>query len=387
MKVLYIACNTAGADDLALEREITELQRRALQSSGAPAQFHFLPALSVEELPMALSNYAPDVLHFSGHGEAGYLHMANVAGSTVLVDGAMLTEFLKYERPPKLVYLNACTSSTLARTIVDCGSVTMSIGTTAPVTNRTARAAAVLFYDRILMGSSVRDAWAAGQKLMEGMQEKQVSSELYMGSGMDPSSHRLFSVPRLVARPENDRFTFDREGFIALELQLIGTPSNTLQVVFFTDDKSFICSSIRKGESEAEFLARELCHVVRDTPKRGRIVSPILWPTDEDFRIYACATTADGKAYSVSSTVCDAIEDYARYVNRSYHSEPAASALARVIGRLQDPEQSCLKSAGEPLEKLSDKLRSARPEPRTSAVAREPAAMLDTSKPTSRKPQ
>jgi hypothetical protein len=339
MKVLYIACNPQESNDLALEREITELQRKALQYSAAPAQFHFMPSLPFEELPMALSAYAPDILHFSAHGENGTLQMANAAGKPVQVTAKMLQAFLKYDRPPKLVYLNACSSSTLARAIVDCGSVPMSIGTTAPITNRAARAAAVLFYDRILMGSTVLDAATAGQNLMEGLQEAQVSSDLYCAAGVDPGVHRLFSVPRLVAKPDGGRFKFDKAGMITLELQLIGAPPNTTQVVFFTDDKSFIFSNIKKTETDGEYLARELCQVVRITPKRGVIYAPDLWTTDEDFHIYACATTADGKAFSVASSLCDAIEDYAKYVNCALSSGELGSSLIAAVRRLQDPDQ------------------------------------------------
>lgn len=374
MKVLFVAGSSTAGDNLALEREITELQRRALQNSGTHAQFYFLPAVSFEDLPLELSRHMPDVLHISAHGENGTLRMYNAANTPISVDSDMLAEFLRYDRPPSLVYMNACNSNVVAKALVDSGVVAMAVGTTAPVTNRTARAAAVLFYDRLLMGSTIKDACSAGAKVMEGLQDKQVSSQLYFRANLDTGTHRLMSVPRLVARPSNNEFAFDKNGRIDIELQLIGAPPETSQVVFFTDDKSFITTDIDDDESDAEFLARELCQVVRSASIRGHIVAPLSWPTDEDFRVYACITTANGKAFSVASTVCNALADYGKYVNPTVRTVEQTAALSAVIGRLKNPDQAVQYDASPALDRARNNAASKPTVKSAGKIAAKPVA-------------
>ncbi|SDJ54288.1 hypothetical protein SAMN04487926_1614 [Paraburkholderia steynii] len=128
-----------------------------------------------------------------------------------MVTGAMLRTFLKYERPPKLVYFNACNSKELAEAVVEI--VPAAIGTTALVTNGAARASAVAFYNRILHGGSVQDAFEVGQCIIEALHDNSASSVLEKASAFDPRTHRLHNLPRIVARSVSPATPF-HEGWV-----------------------------------------------------------------------------------------------------------------------------------------------------------------------------
>jgi hypothetical protein len=361
MKVFYIASNPEGADELALEREITALQRRSAYASGEPVEFKFLPDLPVEQLPLELLVHKPDIVHFSGHATSGELVLANERHDPVTVTGPMLRSFLNYERPPKLVYFNACNSQELAKAVIDV--VPAAIGTTAMVTNAAARASAVAFYDRVIHGGSLGDAFDVGRHIIEALQEKSASSVLEIANGFDARTHRFHTLPRIVARSASGQFRFTRSGMVTVECFLIGCPSNTAQVVFFTDDEGFYRPDPRRNEPEVEFLARSLCQVVRSTPRRGRIEGHVIWTTCEDFRIFACGTTAGGETFTVASTLCDALQDYAQYLQGIGKKTSAMKGINEAVARLLDPDQISEQTERQPAGKRKSMSKPSGQEP------------------------
>ena len=118
-----------------------------------------------------------------------------------------------------------------------------------------------------------------------------------------------------------------------------------MQVVFFTDDESFI----REDEDDIE---SDLCLVVRAKPIRGIIWSEFGWNGSGDFPIYACATTSAGQSYSVSSTLCEAIEAKQLFMDHV----PVASFPAKVRSALtQLRAEDGARMAARDLPKLSRK--------------------------------
>src|SRR5688572_11110173 len=148
MKIMYVACNPRDSDELMLEYELSDLQDRFAAASGEPVTVVALPRLPFERLPIELARHQPDILHISAHGEGDNLALANADGDLVALSAEALLAFLMIERSPELVYLNACNSEAIADSLSK--HVKFAVGTTAPITNRTARAAAVVFYDAIL---------------------------------------------------------------------------------------------------------------------------------------------------------------------------------------------------------------------------------------------
>ena len=333
MKVLYIACNPTGAADLMLEREITELQRRAISAAGEPVEFIFFPSLPVEELPLEISKHRPDILHISAHGDKNILALANSDGAEVILTAEILIQFISKDYPPLLVYINACNSDKIAQSLIS--KVPMAIGTTAPITNRTAKSSALLFYDRLLAGGTVEEAFKSGQAMIEALQNSEATSVLLTNGNLDPSKERLYQVPRLVAKFAENKFKANRSGDYEIETGVIGCHKNTIQLVFFTDDETFIDEEKKKRtkQSDEGFFASQLCRVLRRTPVRG-----VLWSYDSewtsgDYRLFVSGITASGEVFVVGSTICEALELYYRYYNVDL---PDAAQQAIIRLRMND---------------------------------------------------
>lgn len=317
-----------------IEKEITELQRHFLAVDGEAVSLFAYPQLPVEDLPLEINRLKPDVLHISAHGDTNELELANADGMLVKLTGEMLVAFLNFPKAPRLVYLNSCNSEQLAAHLVEV--VDFAIGTTQPISNRTARASALLFYDRLLTGATIENAYLAGRASIKALQD--ASSTLHVRKGANEKTERLHLIPQLVAKFEDDEFEPSKHGAYFVEIGLFGCPANTSQVVFFTDDESFISDDDEDDEEDDEEvgeevrLACDLCRVVRGGPIRSTVwcyESGEYWG---DFRGFATAVDGAGHSFSVSSTLCEALEAYFRVFAEDVEPMPegAREAIARL---------------------------------------------------------
>ena len=137
--------------------------------------------------------------------------------------------------------------------------------------------------------------------IMQGLDKGKVTSSLFTQPGVQTDTWVLHVPARLFARFENDAFK-PKGSLYNIEFGISGCPRHTIQVVFFTDDETFI--------DDEDKLEQDLCSVVRTTPVHGEIWLGYSWPTHGDFRLFACGITAGGETFSVSNSLCDALEQY-----------------------------------------------------------------------------
>jgi len=327
MKVLYVACNADISKPLLLERDINEIQRRVGHLTQDEVEFIFLPHIYLEDLPSAISKYRPTILHIAAHGDETGVSFANSAQREVLLTSEHLKAFLDNEHPPYIVYISACNSSELAKDIGD--TVPISIGTSAPITNRAARSAAINFYDRLINGGSIQNAFRVGKAILEAESEPtKATSLMYCREGVDPLSTRLVQIPEIVARFSEEKYKPNKNGFYNFDLGVVGCPKTLIQVVFFTDDQSFITEN---SDDEAD-----LCLVVRDTPVRQTIWSNNNWSSYADFRLYASCVTADGKIISISSSLYDGLDLWYRRFNPASRGNPLTTPLELALKKLKE---------------------------------------------------
>jgi hypothetical protein len=322
VQVLYVASNPIDRSDLELDREITELQRRFAMPGAEAVKFAFLPNIRVEDLPGELSRYKPDVLHIAAHGETQSLALSDEAGTSVPLTAEMLRAFLPPEHIPRLIYLNACDSETIAQTIVDAAQVPMAIGTTAPITNRAARAAAVAFYERVLAGTTVASAFEACEQMLRAMSGSGASATFHRSdAGVDAAREVLHAVPIIIADFETSPPRQDR-GHYLFRLGISGCPTSTTQVIFFTDDESFV--------NDIDTLEDDLSLIVRSTPVVGVLWSPkgAPWRAEGDHRLAAVGLKAGEGYFALESTLCKALE-------KRYASFPEDAAVQKIIAELR----------------------------------------------------
>jgi hypothetical protein len=150
----------------------------------------------------------------------------------------------------------------------------------------------------------------------------------------------------------------------------MGCPANTFQVIFFTDDKRFVLNEPTSEKSDAAFLAGELCQLVRDTPRRGIIETDDVWPTAEEFRIFACGTTSGGRTFTVASTICTALKDYAAHVLRWGANDRRNRELSNIVNQLESPDVSIKGSAtsARAVASSSTRVKQTKPSGRSAAI-------------------
>jgi hypothetical protein len=307
MKVLYVASNPAGAPELMLDREVTELHRCFAGAIGELVTFVAYPKLYLEELGLEIARQRPDILHLSAHSDGVVLALANADGEMVPLTAVMLRTLINVDPSPRLVYLNACNSREIAKDVIDV--VPMAIGTTATIMNRTALASAVLFYERLLRGAVVETAFNAGRTIIEALQKRKTSSALYCGAGVDPKRERLYVTPAIVARFVDDECTSDKDGNFEIEVGVCGCPANTAQIVMYTDDSSFITDDEEPDDESVEsWLAGQLCTVIRETPVRNNLWRQTSEVVYGDYRLFASGVTAGGEIFTVASSLSEALE-------------------------------------------------------------------------------
>ncbi|MFM0139373.1 CHAT domain-containing protein [Caballeronia grimmiae] len=299
MRVLYIGSKADEASSLNLEREITELQRRFTQVRGERVDFAFLPRVLAEELPSEIMKGAPEILHLSAHGANDNLALANEAGSEIRITASALNSYFSRDDPPRLVYVNACDSQSIARDLTD--KVPMAIGMTAPISNRAARTAAVLFYGHLLEGASVADAFEAARATIEALQSSTASAALHVRLGVDPKTEYFHRVPRIIARFKGNKAEAWK-GRFAVVAGVSGCPSITTQVIISTDDIGAV------GEAKAvdanTRLESVLCRISRTRPIKGLVWldDGQAWDVGQDCNLAASIMTSEGRMLSISAT-------------------------------------------------------------------------------------
>ncbi|MBY3468673.1 CHAT domain-containing protein [Rhizobium laguerreae] len=305
MKILYVASEAPEAESLAVAREIMDLQQSLSESSSDVLKTVFLPDITIEELPIALSKHKPDILHIAVHGSKAGLWFTKEAfngGSRELVklSGEALANFLEPDRPPRLIFLNACESSNVAKTLAERGF--LAIGTTAPITNQAAIAATRLLYDRILNGRHISEAFRAMDGLVSSLQTQKIKLNLAVPKD-DTADRPLFRRPTLVARLA-DQIKIKEGRALPCYLGLAGVPADTIQVVFFTHDNSFLLTDRENS------LEEELSEIIQDTVRGGEIWTETTWMPTGNFRFAACGITADGRTFSTSGMLVDSLDIY-----------------------------------------------------------------------------
>ena len=335
MKVLYVGSQLDAASSLQLEREITELQRAVDSGSVHPVSFEFVPEMSIEMLPAQLARTRPDILHFSAHGAgARSLELRSESGGKAKVSAATIRAMCLPDRAPRLIYLNACCSAKIAKELLVASS--MTVGTTANITNAAAIASVRLFYERLVHGQSVEDAYRASAELLKCISGGQAKIRLFCRKGVDPAQEKFHHVPRIVARPASSKWKIGTGGYVKFNLGLVGCAPATSQVVFFTDDEDLVPEDEDKYESS-------LCLVERSTPIRGAMWTNFVWSLYGDIRLVASAITVDGRSYCVGSTLCEAIVAHC-YIQDGKNNGPAAKQAAKVITHLRERDGSDLPS-------------------------------------------
>ena len=299
VKVLFVSSNPKSESGLNLEAELTELDAILASSVGEPCLLVVRAGLPIEKLASTIQKERPDVLHITAHGEDTSLSMQNASGDAVALQANNLIDLIGDEMP-SLIYLNACNSDKIALALTE--HVGIAIGSDAPISNRAARAAAVVFYQRLVVGKSVLAASRAAKATLSALEDGSATLVLHKKNGVDPSKVSLHTPPTLTAHILSKSFQPSQRKF-DVRFGVLGCPRNISQVVFFTDDNYFL------GDGSTSW-ADDLCQVNRNQPNPNGFLKSNrddIWQIKRDHRVVAAGLTSDGKTFCAVSKVSDAL--------------------------------------------------------------------------------
>ncbi|HEU4880693.1 MAG TPA: CHAT domain-containing protein [Longimicrobium sp.] len=178
IKVLFLAADPfRDRARLELEDEMRAIRRALAQGKAHDTlelESHF--GTRTRDLQLALLEYQPQIVHFSGHGDSkGVIYLSDAAGRPAAVGKAALGRlFDMLESEVRVVVLNACNTYPIVETLRDM--VDYAIGTNRAVSDQTALTFSRAFYTALASGAGVQQAYdlAVNQLELDGSDEAAV---------------------------------------------------------------------------------------------------------------------------------------------------------------------------------------------------------------------
>jgi hypothetical protein len=167
--ILMVVANPRGTQALRLDEEARELER-GLARSKHRDRFRIEQrwAVTYTDLRRALLDFQPEIVHFSGHGgEVEGLVFEDESGQPQFVSGEAIAQlFSIFAANIECVVLNACYSEVQAKQIAQY--IPHVVGMKKAIGDRAAIEFSIGFYDGLLAGRSVKDAYRLGCNAIQG---------------------------------------------------------------------------------------------------------------------------------------------------------------------------------------------------------------------------
>jgi hypothetical protein len=259
IKVLFFASNPEGTSSLRLDEEIRAITEKIRASEYRDVlELVSLWAVRPDDLLQALNVHRPQIVHFSGHG--------NAAGEIILMDNnrqpkpvseaALRMLFTTLKDNIHVVVLNACYSQTQATAIaevIDC-----VVGMSKAVGDDAAITFAASFYRAIGFGRSITEAFEQGKTaiLLEGIPEAD-TPRLLTRSGIDPSAVFLVggastALPSDIAKDVPSRL----KELLDSGSEFIDVPSDLPKEFSPKSTSDYIFCELRMRQTKAVFVFR-----------------------------------------------------------------------------------------------------------------------------------
>jgi hypothetical protein len=192
--VLFLAANPHGSVPLAVKRESKAIRHAIGDVKHGRSRIRFEPKMNVDpdELVEYLNQYAPDVVHFSGHGGSGGISLETDMGAKALITPSTFARVLAREtrHPIKAVYLNACESKDFVPDLlphVSCVVTNIDV-----IDDDAAREFSTVFYRDLALGRTFREAFegAKDRLAMKDIPDHDIVT-IDFAPGVDPETLSL----------------------------------------------------------------------------------------------------------------------------------------------------------------------------------------------------
>ena len=140
-------------------------------------------AVRTDQVQMEVMNNAPDILHFSGHGDTGLLCFEDKNGNVAAVSAAAVEGLVKLSDSIECLILNACFSESIATQVKD--HLKAVIGCSDAIDDDAAIAFTRAFYRALRHGNHYRRAFdlALNELQLNGMENEAKKYKFVAGKG------------------------------------------------------------------------------------------------------------------------------------------------------------------------------------------------------------
>jgi len=169
--VLMMCASPMNATPIRLDQEARDLkeQLRLVDNRKQDINVVHAWAIRTDQVQMEILNNAPEILHFSGHGDAGILCFEDKDGNAAPVTAAAIEGIVKLSETVDCVIMNACYSESVASQLVP--NVKAVIGCKVSISDDAAIAFSKAFYRALAHSHSYRKAFdlALNELQLSGM--------------------------------------------------------------------------------------------------------------------------------------------------------------------------------------------------------------------------
>ncbi len=210
-RILFLSANPWTTSRILVDEEAREIFEK-LQEGPYRDKFklHKHAAIRPIDLQRLLMMYAPHIVHFSGHAsKTQKIILGGRPGRGKEVDRQGLVEvFGLYKRHVRLVLLNACFTSTQARSLSEV--IDYSVGTGTGIGDKGGVAFAGAFYRALGFGKSVKEAFeSAKAELALTKMPRTKGIELFVRNGISENDQFPQAYPDLSEAPDPCRLLSD----------------------------------------------------------------------------------------------------------------------------------------------------------------------------------
>ncbi len=159
IRVLFVSCSPSDENRIRVDREQRAINE-AIDNGRARTKIILTsrPAATIDDLRRALLEEAFEIVHFSGHGDIGYLVFETLGERSQPAPLTAVADLIKRRRSVKCVVLNACKSaSTLAEPIAP-----VTVGMQENIDDDAAIEFARGFYEALAFGHTLASAVQEG---------------------------------------------------------------------------------------------------------------------------------------------------------------------------------------------------------------------------------
>lgn len=192
--LLFLAANPHGSAPLAVKREGNAIRHAIGDAKHGRRRIRFVPKMNIDpdELIDHLNQYAPDVVHFSGHGGSGSISIETDMGTKALITPSTFARVLAREtrHPIKAVYLNACESKDFVAALLP--HVSCVVTNNDVIDDDAACEFSTVFYRDLALGRTFLEAFngAKDRLVMKDLPDHEIVT-IEFAPGVDPATLSL----------------------------------------------------------------------------------------------------------------------------------------------------------------------------------------------------